>query len=137
MSTTPRDLERGDGRISRRSSSQTLTNSSNSITNFSRKLSLNREQKRTPNKPPLEAGGLPCDKMPRREMEKSRSRLKQYFFLDLERAYMSGALMVCFFISGLVDSVAFNSWNCFVNMQTGEHSDLPTVPFSRTPSTGA
>ncbi|KKY15809.1 hypothetical protein UCRPC4_g06128 [Phaeomoniella chlamydospora] len=28
-------------------------------------------------------------------------------------------LVILFFISGLVDSVAFNSWSCFVSMQTG------------------
>lgn len=26
----------------------------------------------------------------------------------------------CFFISGLVDAVAFNIWGCFVGMQTGK-----------------
>jgi hypothetical protein len=35
---------------------------------------------------------------------------------------MSVVLVTLFFISGLVDSVAFNSWNCFVNMQTGKPS---------------
>ena len=29
-------------------------------------------------------------------------------------------LVILFFTSGLIDSVAFNSWSCFVGMQTGE-----------------
>ena len=33
---------------------------------------------------------------------------------------MSVVLVTLFFVSGLVDSVAFNSWNCFVNMQSGK-----------------
>ncbi|OAP63182.1 hypothetical protein AYL99_02409 [Fonsecaea erecta] len=38
---------------------------------------------------------------------------------DLDPSYMSLVLVICFFISGLIDSVAFNTWSCFVNMQTG------------------
>jgi hypothetical protein len=34
---------------------------------------------------------------------------------------------VCFFISGIVDSVAFAAWGCFANMQTGIFFQLSTV----------
>ncbi|KIW10619.1 hypothetical protein PV08_11583 [Exophiala spinifera] len=45
--------------------------------------------------------------------------IHRYSYHELDATYMSFVIIVCFFISGLVDSVAFNSWNCFVNMQTG------------------
>ena len=40
---------------------------------------------------------------------------------------VSLVVIVCFFVSGLIDSVAFNSWNCFVQMQTGEHRPILTT----------
>ncbi|OQV09391.1 hypothetical protein CLAIMM_13517 [Cladophialophora immunda] len=44
---------------------------------------------------------------------------QRYLFQELDTSYMSVVLVICFLISGLIDSVAFNTWNCFVNMQTG------------------
>ncbi|KAK5464554.1 hypothetical protein LTS15_001116 [Exophiala xenobiotica] len=45
--------------------------------------------------------------------------VQKYLNHELRSSYTSLVITICFFISGLVDSVAFNSWNCFVNMQTG------------------
>ena len=28
--------------------------------------------------------------------------------------------LVCYFVSGILDSSAYNAWTCFVSMQTGE-----------------
>ncbi|KAJ9615123.1 hypothetical protein H2200_001197 [Cladophialophora chaetospira] len=44
---------------------------------------------------------------------------QRYLTHELDSCGMTVILIILFFISGLVDSVAFNSWNCFVNMQTG------------------
>jgi hypothetical protein len=52
-------------------------------------------------------------------LETSRGPVQRYFNRELDVAYMSIVIILCFFISGLIDSVAFNSWNCFVDMQTG------------------
>ncbi|KAJ4515820.1 hypothetical protein HRR81_001436 [Exophiala dermatitidis] len=51
--------------------------------------------------------------------EKSRGTVQRYLYQELDASYMSFVIILCFFISGLIDSVAFNSWNCFVDMQTG------------------
>ncbi|KEF60981.1 uncharacterized protein A1O9_02545 [Exophiala aquamarina CBS 119918] len=48
-----------------------------------------------------------------------RVRTQSYLYDDFDCSYMSLIIIICFFISGLIDSVAFNSWNCFVQMQTG------------------
>jgi len=45
--------------------------------------------------------------------------IQKYLSRELRASYMGLVITICFFISGLVDSVAFNSWSCFVNMQTG------------------
>ncbi|KAK6379284.1 hypothetical protein LTS17_006202 [Exophiala oligosperma] len=45
--------------------------------------------------------------------------IHRYSCHELDATYMSFVIMVCFFVSGMIDSVAFNSWSCFVNMQTG------------------
>lgn len=42
-----------------------------------------------------------------------------YFSQDVDTAHTSIYLLISFFTSGLIDSVVFNSWSCFVGMQTG------------------
>ncbi len=52
----------------------------------------------------------------------SKARLNavsRYTNHELDMAWMGGVIITCFFTSGLIDAVAFNSWNCFVGMQTG------------------
>lgn len=44
----------------------------------------------------------------------------RYLSHELDEHFMGLVVLICFFTSGLVDSVAFNSWNCFVGMQTGK-----------------
>jgi hypothetical protein len=39
---------------------------------------------------------------------------------ELDASWMGAIVVTCFFTSGLIDSVAFNTWNCFVGMQTGK-----------------
>ena len=58
--------------------------------------------------------------MPLEKMARTAEISRRYLFQELESSYMTLTLIICFFISGLVDSVAFNSWNCFVNMQSGK-----------------
>lgn len=43
----------------------------------------------------------------------------RYLSQELALPFMGLPILICFFTSGLIDSVAFNSWNCFVGMQTG------------------
>lgn len=43
----------------------------------------------------------------------------RYAMHELDIAWMGAIIIICFFTSGLIDAVAFNSWNCFVGMQTG------------------
>ncbi|ETN46742.1 uncharacterized protein HMPREF1541_00931 [Cyphellophora europaea CBS 101466] len=43
----------------------------------------------------------------------------KYLSQELDIQWMGLPILICFFTSGLIDSVAFNSWNCFVGMQTG------------------
>lgn len=43
-----------------------------------------------------------------------------HFNDEIAGAHTSIYLLISFFNSGLVDSVVFNSWSCFVGMQTGE-----------------
>jgi Protein of unknown function (DUF1275) len=51
-----------------------------------------------------------------------------YFNQDIAEAHTSIYLLVSFFTSGLIDSVAFNAWSCFVGMQTGMICGLPHLP---------
>lgn len=55
---------------------------------------------------------------------KEASRLSNYSSQELDIAYMGNIIIACFFTSGLIDAVSFNSWNCFVGMQTGKPSYL-------------
>ncbi len=48
-----------------------------------------------------------------------RRQLQGYLVAELNKQHMQLSLIICFFVSGLIDGVALSSWNCFVNMQTG------------------
>ena len=48
---------------------------------------------------------------------------------ELDSSWMGLVIVICFFTSGIIDSVAFNTWNCFVAMQTGRRIQ---VAFART-----
>ncbi|EXJ93388.1 hypothetical protein A1O1_01780 [Capronia coronata CBS 617.96] len=59
-----------------------------------------------------------------------RARLR--FTADIDTRWADTILVGCFFVSGIVDSVVFSTYNCFVSMQTGNTifaglgvSDLP------------
>ena len=59
---------------------------------------------------------------------KGAQTARRFFYHELDSAWMGAVIITCFFTSGLIDSVAFNSWNCFVGMQTGEsHPLLPST----------
>ncbi|RVX71263.1 hypothetical protein B0A52_04837 [Exophiala mesophila] len=60
-------------------------------------------------------------------------RLRSRFTSDIDTAWADTILLGCFFVAGIVDSVAFNTYSCFVSMQTGNTifaglgvSDLPS-----------
>lgn len=53
--------------------------------------------------------------------------ISRYTNDELDIAWMGGVIITCFFTSGLIDAVAFNSWNCFVGMQTGSSSLVATI----------
>lgn len=49
-----------------------------------------------------------------------RLRLRMKADIDLQRTHL--VLIGLFFITGLVDSAAYNIWSCFVSMQTGVYT---------------
>lgn len=56
---------------------------------------------------------------PTQKTKRIVKRAHRYFDQELRSPYTSLILIVCFFTSGLIDSVAFNVFSCFVGMQTG------------------
>ena len=95
-------------RLRRLESSNTLTHDSPSSTQQSSRTSSVDREKRTRMTTPA---------------SKSK-RVRQYMAQDLDRSWFTIVLVACFFQSGLLDSVAFNSWSCFVGMQTGTSNAL-------------
>jgi uncharacterized membrane protein YoaK (UPF0700 family) len=58
--------------------------------------------------------------------DQKRSVVTSYLTAELKHnSYMTAIPIICFFISGLVDAVAFNTWGCFVGMQTGKSTPPP------------
>jgi len=60
------------------------------------------------------------------------TRLRSRFTSDIDTKWGDVILLGCFLLTGMVDSVAFNTYSCFVGMQTGNTifaglgvSDLP------------
>lgn len=54
------------------------------------------------------------------DKEGTTRRISGYSNDELETSWMGAVIVACFFSSGMIDAVAFNSWNCFVGMQTGK-----------------
>ena len=50
--------------------------------------------------------------------------LKQRLSEDVDPSWADLILIVCFFISGLIDSTVFNTYSCFASMQTGRPQSL-------------
>lgn len=48
-----------------------------------------------------------------------QSRLRRYLLSDIDKKWTDVLLIVCGFISGLVDGLSFNYWWSFSDMQTG------------------
>jgi hypothetical protein len=59
-------------------------------------------------------------KKSRSVMSDQAKHTHKYLSHELDVQSMGMVILLCFFTSGLIDSVAFNSWNCFVGMQTGK-----------------
>ena len=87
----------------------------NNTPNISRSPSpvLKKLSSRSPTPLPIQAD---IKEMISQERVNAASRYTSH---ELDMAWMGGVIITCFFTSGLIDAVAFNSWNCFVGMQTG------------------
>lgn len=48
-----------------------------------------------------------------------RSRMSRYFSAEVDTAWTDVLLIICGFVSGLVDGLSFNAWGSFSSMQTG------------------
>lgn len=64
-------------------------------------------------------------------------KLQQYLLADVSTRWADLILIVCFLISGLVDSGAYNAYSCFVSMQasrpalSSNHNSPLTTPTDR------
>lgn len=49
----------------------------------------------------------------------SKSRVIEYMKEEISESWTDAILLVCCFVTGLLDAAVFNEWSCFVSMQTG------------------
>ena len=65
---------------------------------------------------------LPSTEVMDNDLEKppTESQLRQRLDADVDVNWADLILLGCFFCSGLIDSMAFNMYACFVSMQTGQ-----------------
>ena len=60
------------------------------------------------------------------DSKKSRiTRFRQHMSQDVHEDWADIVLIILSFISGMVDSAVFNTWSCFVSMQTGKRFQTP------------
>jgi Protein of unknown function (DUF1275) len=70
---------------------------------------------------PPESNAAPLSLKPDAEQSfTKRFKLRMISDVDAQRTHL--ILIGLFFVTGLVDSAAYNIWNCFVSMQTGMFS---------------
>ena len=60
------------------------------------------------------------------EKPHAKSQVRQRLDAQIDAKWADLILLGCFFCSGLVDSMAFNMYACFVSMQTGQLVIWPT-----------
>jgi hypothetical protein len=74
----------------------------------------------TPQSTPEKDGTMtPDSEFPKPSLPLS-SRLQSRFTSEVDPKWADGILLGCFFVAGVVDSVVYNKYTCFVSMQTGE-----------------
>lgn len=54
-----------------------------------------------------------------KEERKPRSRIGRYLLSEVNTSWTDITLIICGFVSGLVDGLSFTYWNSFSDMQTG------------------
>jgi hypothetical protein len=54
------------------------------------------------------------------EKPQAKSQVRQRLDAEIDTKWADLILLGCFFCSGLIDSMAFNMYACFVSMQTGQ-----------------
>lgn len=59
------------------------------------------------------------------------SRTQKFMAQDVHEDWADVILIILSFISGMVDSAVFNTWSCFVSMQTGMFSNTVFAVCSR------
>lgn len=57
------------------------------------------------------------------------SRTQKFMAQDVHEDWADMILIILSFISGMVDSAVFNTWSCFVSMQTGMSPSPPNLTF--------
>jgi Protein of unknown function (DUF1275) len=78
-----------------------------------------------------ENGGYPArdaSPLPTQPGDTFQCRLRKRMTVEIDTKWGDVVLVGCFFCAGLIDSVAFNIYSCFVSMQTG-------MSYSAAPST--
>jgi hypothetical protein len=58
---------------------------------------------------------------------KQRSSWREYLTVDVNRDWADLVLILCYFITGLLDSSSISVWGSFVSMQTGKHHQLQQI----------
>lgn len=58
------------------------------------------------------------------DVAKNKSGLRRRLTAQIDTKWADLVLLSCFYCSGLIDSMAFNMYGCFVSMQTGTSHDL-------------
>ena len=58
-------------------------------------------------------------------------RLRKRLMVDIKRDWADVVLILCYVITGLLDSASISVWGSFVSMQTGEFGDA-TERFGKT-----
>lgn len=53
------------------------------------------------------------------QKENMKTRLEQHLYTEITTEWADLVLIACCFVSGVIDSVAFDVWGCFCSMQTG------------------
>lgn len=66
-------------------------------------------------------GNTAEDQQPLLGRKPTQSRFKRIMYTDVRRDWADVVLLVCYLITGILDSASISTWGAFVSMQTGTY----------------
>ena len=78
----------------------------------------------------MQNGEAEAENAPLLGQKRSATTVRQYLAKNIRVDYAYLPLLVCCFLTGLIDAASYNAWTVFMGMQTGMAAGQPRFPLT-------